>query len=722
MGWLYQLRVRLGQIGLLPVSKLALITWYLLGLDIFLFLLQKIFAVFRLSFGKSLGGWVTALSLAVIVLFAILAMRWAKAKLLWRLRNRLIVTYIFIGVIPVILLVALGILSFYLFAGQFATFIVTTRMRTELESLQAANSAISHNLVTKLRALTSAQNGGLEELVPPEQTRAGWNVYAWLDGKPVMNRSAGNTVPTLPSYLLASFCGVVRDHDRLFLRVAENAVSNGHRLTVLSSESLDQRLLQNFAARLGEVTLFASGFPGREKDSKQSRPLNASACIDASPAAAGGTDQSSEPALKPAEHIVPPVAAGVEPAPAHQFDGAVTFWSAVFVADWSTGANAVPAAMSVQTRFSVLYDRLFESMGDFVSNVESGLLLVASVLAIIELVALLIGVRLTRSATGAVAGLYEATGHVNRGEFSHRIPVQSDDQLASLARSFNSMTESLAKLIIEQKEKQRMESELVIAQEVQAQLFPRHISQLSTLEVFGFCRPARTVSGDYYDFLAMDKDKLLLAVGDISGKGIAAALLMATIHSAVRAYSLEGIPILREPVAAGVGSASNIMLGSTLQGVEVSPAALLALLNHQLYDSTPAEKYATLFLAMYDERQRTLTYSNGGHLPPIILRSDCGIRKLDQGGTVVGLFDDQSYDEAFVPLNPGDIFLAYSDGVTEPENDFGEFGEERLVELVWDNRELPLPRISELVTAAVLDWIGNAEQPDDVTLVLARSR
>src|ERR1039457_4221138 len=176
MGWLYQLRVRLGQAGLLPVGKLALITWYVLGLDVFLFLLQKVFAVFSLSFGKSLGGWVTGLSLGVIVLFAILAMRWAKVRLLWRLRNRLIVTYVFIGVIPVILLVALGVLSFYLFAGQFATFIVTTRMRTELESLQAANSAISQNLAAKLRAITSARSGGLEELVPPDQTRAGWNV------------------------------------------------------------------------------------------------------------------------------------------------------------------------------------------------------------------------------------------------------------------------------------------------------------------------------------------------------------------------------------------------------------------------------------------------------------------------------------------------------------------------------------------------------------------
>src|SRR5207302_3107921 len=136
------------------------------------------------------------------------------------------------------------------------------------------------------------------------------------------------------------------------------------------------------------------------------------------------------------------------------------------------------------------------------------------------------------------------TQRVNLGDFSHRIAVKSKDQLAALETSFNSMTESLEKLIIEQKEKQRLENELVIAQEVQAQLFPKEISQLESLEVHGFCRPARTVSGDYYDFLALNSDRLILAVGDISGKGISAALLMATIHSAVRAYSLEGMPRL----------------------------------------------------------------------------------------------------------------------------------------------------------------------------------
>jgi sigma-B regulation protein RsbU (phosphoserine phosphatase) len=318
--------------------------------------------------------------------------------------------------------------------------------------------------------------------------------------------------------------------------------------------------------------------------------------------------------------------------------------------------------------------------------------------------------------------LHEATQHVDKGDFSHRIPVKSADQLAHLALSFNSMTESIEKLILEQKEKQRLENELAIAQEVQAQLFPRQISDLESLEVHGFCRPARTVSGDYYDFVTASSHKLILAAGDISGKGISAALLMATIHSAVRAYSMESMPQLREPVAVGAVAGSGRLMATWPDGVEVSPGALLGLLNHQLYESTPPEKYATLFLAVYDGRSHQLTYSNGGHLPPILIREDGSIRRLEAGGTVVGLFDNMTYDEGSVEMSPGEVFLAYSDGITEPENEFGEFGESRLIELVRDNRHLPLPQISQIVTQAVDNWIGDNEQPDDVTLVLARAR
>ena len=199
-------------------------------------------------------------------------------------------------------------------------------------------------------------------------------------------------------------------------------------------------------------------------------------------------------------------------------------------------------------------------------------------------------------------------------------------------------------------------------------------------------------------------------------------MLMATIHSAVRAYSLDRVPVLQEPATVGAAAGSDLVLASNLPAAEVSPGALLAMLNHQLYESTPAEKYATLFLGIYDAAAHKLTYSNGGHLPPIVMSENGTVRRLEAGGTVVGLFDRQTYDEGSIQLHAGDIFVAFSDGVTEPENDFGEFGEQRLVDLIRENRTLPLPRISEIVTAAVDDWIGANEQPDDITLVLARAR
>jgi sigma-B regulation protein RsbU (phosphoserine phosphatase) len=724
----YHIRLRLTRVGLLPASRLALVTWYLLGLDLFLFLLQKLLARLRVSYGHNLGGWVSFLSFVVIVLFVILAIRWLKAKLLWRLRNRLIVTYVFIGVIPVILLLALALGSLYLFAGQFATFIVTTGLESELSSLEAANSAITHELAAGLQHGTSADSAAIAGLRRTDPDWANRRVCVWLDGHIILNStSSAESVPppSLPSYLKTSFRGIVRDQGKLFLRAAESMQVGRQTLVVLSSEPVDHRMLESLATNLGEVTLYASGFTLRRVGQTQAVPLSSNpgegpAVPGQSPPVAGNPPRGVY--VLDTKSPTPTLTAGILPPPTRRLDRQVTFATAISVVDWVTGTSPSPAALSVETRVSKLYQRLFASLGDFAPSIEFGLLVAAVGFAVIELAALLIGVRLTRTATSAVAQLYDATRHINRGDFGHRITVKSSDQLATLANSFNSMTTSLEKLIEEQKQKQRLENELVIAQEVQAQLFPKQISQLATLEVFGFCRPARTVSGDYYDFLAMEGEKLLLAVGDVSGKGISAALLMATIHSAVRAYSLEGIPVLREPVAAGAGGSSSMVLGSTFAGAELAPGILLKLLNHQLFESTPMEKYATLFLGIYDGQERKLTYTNGGHLPPIILGVDRSIRKLDRGGTVIGLFDDQDYEEASVQLRRGEIFLAYSDGVTEPENDFGEFGEHRLVDLVQENRDLPLAKISELVTAAVDDWIGGNEQPDDVTLVLARAR
>jgi len=195
---------------------------------------------------------------------------------------------------------------------------------------------------------------------------------------------------------------------------------------------------------------------------------------------------------------------------------------------------------------------------------------------------------------------------------------------------------------------------------------------------------------------------------------------MATVHSFIRAHTLSE----RRPALAQAAAAGPVLVTTTDQSDRVCPAPglVLALLNQQLYRTTPAQKYATLFLGFYDQQSRQLTYSNAGHLPPFVIRGDGSVARLDLGGTVVGLFGDMSYPEGRVILNPGDTVIAYSDGITEPENDFGEFGEDRLAQIVLENLDQPLARISDAVFNAVDDWIGGEEQPDDMTIVLARAR
>jgi sigma-B regulation protein RsbU (phosphoserine phosphatase) len=727
------MRSRLKLAGLWPESRLARIAWYLLALGGILFGMRGLLALFAPSWGASLGGWATFLAVSSGLLFLFLGFGWLKRKVLWRLRNRLIVTYVFIGVIPAVLLVAMAFITLYGLAGQFAVFVVTSEIHAQLRSLEAANAAVSNELAAHLER---GDRPAAESLAGLRRRDAAWGhrqVCAWYGNQPLPLCNVFNgTALSPPGFSRVQFRDMVRDGGTLHLRVVTSLELGSTNLTVVTSEPFDPELVGKIAADLGEIALLAPGAPleanppRSEASASLSSGPHSSLTINPPDGQSSIASDSSRQGttLQVGQVLFRPVfVVGKLPSPTGSMDFEIPLaGTSLSAVDWKTGKQEPGAVVRVRTRPSVLYAHLFEALGEFVQGVEYVLLGVGAFFAIIELIALFIGTRMTRTVTAAVAQLYDATKHVDRGDFSHRIPVKSADQLSELALSFNSMTASIEKLILEQKEKQRLENELTIAQEVQAQLFPRQISELESLEVHGFCRPARTVSGDYYDFLTASSHKLILAVGDISGKGISAALLMATIHSAVRAYSVESLPQMREPVALGAVAGAGRIMATWPEGIEISPGALLGLLNHQLYESTPPEKYATLFLGVYDGRSHRLTYSNGGHLPPILIAKNGGIRRLEAGGTVIGLFDNMTYEEGSVEMKPGEIFLAYSDGVTEPENDFGEFGEQRLIDLVSDNRNLPLPQISQLVTTAVENWIGDNEQPDDVTLVLARAR
>jgi phosphoserine phosphatase RsbU/P len=746
------LRGRMLAAGLWPQGWIARGACYSLGFTLGLLVLQAVLGLFAPAAGASISGWVKFLIFDAVLLFSIVAFRWLKRKLLWRLRNRLIVTYVFIGVIPAVLLIAMAVITIYLFAGQFASFVVTSEINSKLRSMQAANAAVSNELAARIEKGETPTAESLAGLRKRDRTWGRRRVCAWYGTQVVLLSGASPNPQPMPfpdffdkdqgEYAKAvregqPFKEIVRDNGELYLRAASVFVVGPQKLTVVTGEALDKDLVADIASNLGEITLYSSGIT-LDSQGKYQNPNAPKASVakeggfqtrlfdDQGKSKSGDGVGEAKPgpgAKGDPQAFHPSFTVGSLAGPVGMMDREITFPTPLPVVDWKSGDRSTAGALaSVRTRPSVLYAHLFAALGDLARGVEYILLGILIFFAVIELVALIIGTRMTRTVTGAVAQLYDATKHVDRGDFSHRIPVKSEDQLAQLSLSFNSMTESIEKLILEQKEKQRLEGELAIAQEVQAQLFPQQVTELESLEVHGFCRPARTVSGDYYDFLTASSHKLILAVGDISGKGISAALLMATIHSAVRAYSIESLPQMREPVAVGAVAGAGRIMAAWPEGIEISPGALLGLLNHQLYESTRPEKYATLFLGIYDGRSHRLTYSNGGHLPPILIGKDGAVRRLETGGTVVGLFENVTYDEAAVEMHPGEIFLAYSDGVTEPENDFGEFGEERLIDLVSANRRLPLLQITQTVTAAVDDWIGDNEQPDDITLVLARAR
>jgi phosphoserine phosphatase RsbU/P len=240
------------------------------------------------------------------------------------------------------------------------------------------------------------------------------------------------------------------------------------------------------------------------------------------------------------------------------------------------------------------------------------------------------------------------------------------------------------------KAKRQATSELEIARNVQQKLFPHHWRRLATLDYFGQCLPAREVSGDYYDFLEVGESGLGFVLADVSGKGVAAALLMANLQACFRSQSREAL---------------------------MHPAMMLQSVNKLFFESTAPEHYATLFFGTYDERNRRMRYANCGHVPPFLRRADGSVERLDPTATVLGVFSKWACEEQTVDLHPGDTLLMFTDGVTEAgiEND-REFGEDGLLATVQANRDQNAENLVKAIVGAV-----QGETQDDVTVVAIRS-
>jgi catechol 2,3-dioxygenase-like lactoylglutathione lyase family enzyme len=239
----------------------------------------------------------------------------------------------------------------------------------------------------------------------------------------------------------------------------------------------------------------------------------------------------------------------------------------------------------------------------------------------------------------------------------------------------------------------RAAQEREIAQQVQARLFPQRLPPAPGLDYAGVCIQARSVGGDYYDFLDLGSERLALVVGDIAGKGMAAALLMANLQAGLRSQCANAVD---------------------------DPAKFLQSVNRLLFENTDANSYATLLFSEFDHRTGCLRYANCGHLPGLVLRNDGTLEQLDATCTVVGLFDDWRCSIAQSRLHPGDTLVLYTDGVTESFNSQEEdFGEQRLIDAIRSHCKLSAHALARALVDEVLHFSGR-EQYDDITLIVAK--
>jgi sigma-B regulation protein RsbU (phosphoserine phosphatase) len=239
----------------------------------------------------------------------------------------------------------------------------------------------------------------------------------------------------------------------------------------------------------------------------------------------------------------------------------------------------------------------------------------------------------------------------------------------------------------------KRKSELEIAANVQQKMFPRKLHPMGSLDYAGHCVPAREVGGDYYDFLEISDRKIGFVLGDVSGKGVPAALLMANLQACFRSQQPASLE---------------------------NPAQVLRSVNRHFYESTTADRYATLIFAVYDDATRRVRYVNCAHCPPLVLRETGEIERLDSTATMLGAFSRWDCTEAETELRPGDTLLLYSDGVTEAGADMGEdFGEDRLIHALRVNQRQPALPMVEAIVHDVQEFSGSARS-DDVTVVALR--
>jgi len=611
--------------------------------------------------------------LALLALFYLAYRAWSRwrQELLWSLRNRLIVAYVFIAVVPILLLVILAGRARRIIYAQVGSYMLHEEIHRRVDLLAdsaAYIAAAEETLPASMNQKTLEESLAAQLEVAEGKTLPGLIVNFHVP-EDYFRKFAG---PKARSY-----AGLVQTENQLRLASMKEVDSPRGQQILELSVPVTAEFLESVATDLGPFNMLLLH---RVNDGSTGSDVTI------------GTEKYRVIGrVTTHKRSIPPAASWTDPVVDDLSILEVSHISADGVVE-----RTHPVFASYEARISQLNHRIFGLVGEFSLSKVTTLILISMGFLLLELAALIIGIVLTRAITRTISELYRATQFVQEGNFSYRVSVERKDQLGALGDSFNSMTSSITNLINEQKQLQRLENEISIAREVQDQLFPRNLPHVAGVEIEAICRAARSVSGDYYDFIQLSPTHVAIAIADISGKGISAALLMASLQAALRSQLL--VP----------GSET------------LSTAELVARLNKHLVRNTGDDRFATFLVAVFDTSTRTLRYTNAGHLPGFCLSDGKSIH-LDKGGIVLGIVEDYHYVEGIVQVPPDSVLIGYSDGLVEPENAYGEeFGVSRLEAAAQRVRHASPRRIAESLMTTAEEWSGSPEQADDMTVIVAR--
>jgi sigma-B regulation protein RsbU (phosphoserine phosphatase) len=608
-----------------------------------------------------------------------------KRRLLWRLRRRLILSYIFIGVVPALLIVAFFLLSAWMVTMNLSAYFFKDGFEDILDDAQLIAQAVASELgrepsqapqtIARVHKNAAPSYPGLTLAfvpltsdAPPAAHVGAWEhvqppstIPSWLRGRP--DGFKGTISINLPGSL---------NRTELVVRTALPTASKIRRFGfVVVDIPIDDQMLDLLYER---TRVRANAFYRADTSPV---PLPGAAADGAAPASAFSL-----------------------------FRRSVMFLD---YTDWESGTTH-RATVAMAYRLGDLYNTLSRaqsvqwqglSWGDALRMV---LIFVAVLFLVIQAVALIMGLALARSITSSIHELSTGTERVRQGDFAHRMKIQAKDQLGELAGSFNQMTASIENLLQTAAEKKRLEEELRIARQIQMSLLPRGPLDVAGLAVTALCVPAREVGGDYYDFFPLPQNRLGVLIADVSGKGTSAALYMA---------ELKGLVL-------------------SLSQIYFSPRQLLTEVNRIISANLDSRSFITMTYAVIDLDRGFVTFARAGHTPLIYFnargKSEPAAQVLVPSGMVVGLRIDgaeekftELLEEQTLVLGVGDILVLYTDGITEAMNTQSDlFGDTRLSRIVEEHGHLDSAELRERILREIEAFVGGADQHDDMTMILMK--